>query len=220
MESGQTGLNPANVDLYSFVAEIRMMFNESARSENVLFVFETAGDLPQYIIADAGKLRQILINLIGNAMKFTDKGSIVVRLAAGQESWRILVVDDDEIHLNLTAKLLKIIGFETQEAVNGTDAVEKFREWNPHLVIMDLEMPVPEKDTTIAESIAKLPETLKLQMIDAASVADFDLLHSLIDMIGPENQEPSKLLLSLTNNFNYDYLQQVLTENKPANQSD
>jgi len=57
-------------------------------------------------------------------------------------------------------------------------------------------------------------------MIDAASVADFDLLHSLIDMIGPENQEPSKLLLSLTNNFNYDYLQQVLTENKPANQSD
>ncbi|MEI7897651.1 MAG: response regulator [bacterium] len=130
------------------------------------------------------------------------------------------MVDDDEIHLNLTAKLLKIIGFETQEAVNGTDAVEKFREWNPHLVIMDLEMPVPEKDTTIAESIAKLPETLKLQMIDAASVADFDLLHSLIDMIGPENQEPSKLLLSLTNNFNYDYLQQVLTENKPANQSD
>ncbi len=83
MESGQTGLDPANVDLYSFVAEIRMMFNESARSENVLFVFETAGDLPQYIIADAGKLRQILINLIGNAMKFTDKGSIVVRLAAG-----------------------------------------------------------------------------------------------------------------------------------------
>jgi len=48
-------------------------------------IVETSGDLPHHVIADDHKLRQILINLIGNAIKFTDHGSIVVR--ARVEKW-------------------------------------------------------------------------------------------------------------------------------------
>jgi PAS domain S-box-containing protein len=84
IEAGRLVLNPSNTDLHSLFADINMMFKEQAQSKNLKLIFETDPDLPEYVIVDGNKLRQIMINLIGNAIKFTTKGGIAVRARADQ----------------------------------------------------------------------------------------------------------------------------------------
>ncbi|MCX6277294.1 MAG: response regulator [Bacteroidetes bacterium] len=245
VEAGRIELNPTDVDLYSLLNDIQMIFKERAQSKHLQFIFETANNLPQYVLIDESKLRQIFVNLIGNAIKFTEKGGVAVRtridkinddlskliveiqdsgpgipenefdklfkqfeqtssgikkssgtglgltlsrelvnlmggnitvssefgkgsvftftveihegknqavrdiivkrvicIDKGQEPCRILVVDDKEENLKVAVNLLKLVGFETNEAVNGEDAIAKFEQWNPHLILMDMRMPV------------------------------------------------------------------------------
>jgi CheY-like chemotaxis protein len=66
----------------------------------------------------------------------------VMGLAAGQEQYRLLVVDDNDVSRQLLATLLQKIGFEVREATNGQEAVKVREEWQPHLIWMDMRMPV------------------------------------------------------------------------------
>ena len=77
-EAGQGVLNPTNFDLHTLLNDLNVIFRERAKSKHIQLTFETASDVPRYVFADEGKLRQIFINLIGNAVKFTDEGSVVV----------------------------------------------------------------------------------------------------------------------------------------------
>ncbi len=63
-------------------------------------------------------------------------------LESGQDIWRILVVDDVSENRLLLNNLLLQAGFQTREAANGEQAVVQFEEWQPHLIWMDLHMPV------------------------------------------------------------------------------
>lgn len=80
MEAGRLELNPVNIDIYALFDDIQMMFKEPARSKHLQFIFEKSPDIPQFVIVDDNKLRRIFINLIGNAIKFTDEGGIAVRV--------------------------------------------------------------------------------------------------------------------------------------------
>jgi CheY-like chemotaxis protein len=235
---------PANFDIHALLKEIQMLFRERVKSKQLQFIIETANDLPRYIVTDEKKLRQILINLIGNAVKFSSEGDISVRcrvdeikeetklliveiedsgvgiaenemgklfkqfeqtssgiknsdgtglglalsrelarLMGGditvaseegkgsvftakveiregefevheaaitkritgienpQKAYRVLVVDDKEMNRQLLTNFLRLAGFETNEAVDGTDAIAKFEQWEPHLILMDIRMP-------------------------------------------------------------------------------
>jgi len=66
----------------------------------------------------------------------------VLGLEAGQAVYRLLVVDDRETTRQLLVKLLGPLGFEMREAVNGQEAVEIWESWKPHLIWMDIRMPV------------------------------------------------------------------------------
>lgn len=79
MEAGRLELYPQNIDLYSLFGDIQMLFKEPAKAKHLQFIFETSPDTPHYVIVDDNKLRRIFINLIGNAIKFTDEGGIAVR---------------------------------------------------------------------------------------------------------------------------------------------
>ncbi len=245
VEAGHMALNPSTIDLHAFLNEIEQTFRMRAHVKNLQFIVETEAGLPQYIITDENKLRRIFINLIGNAFRFTDQGSVVVRsriekskqsasmlvvdiqdsgsgiaeneldslfkhfvqtssgikkgsgtglglalsrelavlmggdinllsepgkgsvftfqvevsegdaLAApgtdsrrvnridmGEKNYRILIADDKAENLQVVVDLLKLVGFETNEAMNGMEAVEKVKEWDPDLILMDLRMPV------------------------------------------------------------------------------
>ena len=97
IEAGRIRLEPVTFDLAALFADLEAMFR--VRTDAKGLRFETSGSeaVPRYVLADEKKLRQILINLVGNAVKFTDEGGIAVRVAAsgGGEDIRLLVEVED-----------------------------------------------------------------------------------------------------------------------------
>jgi predicted ATPase/signal transduction histidine kinase/CheY-like chemotaxis protein len=271
VEAGRMTLSETNFDIHHFLADIEDMFVLKAKYQGLELRFECATDVPQYIRTDEVKLRQVLMNLIGNAVKFTASGSVsvevkiqpatnktaaetpttisfevkdtgvgmtseelqqlfqpfvqttsgqkaqqgtglgltisrqfirlmggeitvisggkaftpgmplkelsddktplptsgttfkfdisvsitdkskienqsyhrrVIALAPNQPQYRILVVDDKDDNRQLLIKLLKPLGFEVQEATNGMEALEIWDSYSPHLIWMDMRMPV------------------------------------------------------------------------------
>jgi two-component system, sensor histidine kinase len=81
MESGTLKLSIAPVQLSSLVQEVDGLMQISARDKSLDLHVYAAGDLPTWVMADATRLRQIMFNLINNAIKFTNEGSVIVELA-------------------------------------------------------------------------------------------------------------------------------------------
>lgn len=253
IEAGRMTLNEAPVDLYRLLADVENMFRLPTQEKGLAFVADYAADVPFYISTDEVKLRQILINLLSNALKFTQEGGIslrvgcmekintgatkheqhvvlvfeikdtgpgianneltslfeaftqtttgrqsqggtglglaisrqfaymmegdirirsdvgvgttctctitarvieqramhtydetkkVIGLAPDQPTYRILIVDDTANARLLIRTLLEPVGFEIREASNGEEAIELWNEWQPHLICMDIRMPV------------------------------------------------------------------------------
>ncbi len=249
IEAGLLTPNETTFCLHDYLDELELMFRSSVIAKELQLFVERDANVPRYVAADGGKLRQILINLIGNAIKFTETGAIKVRVEAvegktvedkdvlhlvvevkdtgpgisdddlgrifdsfqqgesgvkfggiglglavsrrlaeimggeltvvsqvgkgscfrfdvplkpaekiagqhqlehcrvvglepGTGPFRILVVDDVPVNIALTYSLLRPVGFEVAEATNGVEALDVFKQWSPHAVLMDMRMPV------------------------------------------------------------------------------
>ncbi|MGD2183923.1 ATP-binding protein [Lusitaniella coriacea] len=248
IEAGHITLNEKNFDLHRLLDDIHDMFQLKASDKGLQLFLEPADNLPRYIRTDEVKLRQILINLINNALKFTEQGGISIRashqpptnnqqpttlhfevedtgagiapeelnklfeaftqtasgtqaqegtglglsisrkfaklmggemlatsrvgegtvfsfkiqcleveaadvealstqrriiaLEPGQPRYRILIVDDKPVNRQLLIHLHNPLGFELKEASNGKEAIEMWEQWEPHLIWMDMRMPV------------------------------------------------------------------------------
>ncbi|MBF0528465.1 MAG: response regulator [Deltaproteobacteria bacterium] len=247
IEAGNVELEVTDIDLHQLVFEVRSMMYARAVEKGLNLVVEQSPDLPRKITVDQGKLRQILINLIGNAIKYTENGGVILRIRAvngakpqrarlrfevedtgpgirpedkarifqpfvqlgdrpptesgtglglaitkqhvelmggrigieselgkgsvfhleilvevpavddipaelwhkriiglveGQPCYRLLIVEDRRENRLLLHKLLEPFGFDLREVVNGREAVELFTVWHPHLIWMDIRMPV------------------------------------------------------------------------------
>lgn len=249
IESGQMELNPTSFDLHYLLETIRDMLQLKAHTQGLDLVVTYSKDLPRYLSSDERKLRQVLLNLLSNALKFTQEGSVtlsvesapladtsankqrvtfavtdtgagiskaeiaqvfqpfvqtesgrtsqegtglglpisrkfvelmggtltatsqrgkgstftfdiiaevvdaaeIVRgigtrqisaLAPGQPTYRILIVDDNQLNRQLLKELLVPVGFKVREAANGQQAIEQWQQWEPHFIWMDMHMPV------------------------------------------------------------------------------
>ncbi len=247
IEAGKATLNVHDFDLYRLLNDLEDMLHLRASNEGLNLIFNHGENIPRYICTDSVKLRQVLINLISNSIKFTRKGKItvsvnrkdteitdvflldfqvrdtgvgiataelsklfdafsqaqagkemqegtglglaisskfvqlmggdivveselgkgttfqfsieaklgqitvnnhpqeyqqVIGLAPGQPTYKILTVDDKPINRQLLFKLLAPLGFEMREACNGQEAITIWDEWEPHLIWMDMRMPV------------------------------------------------------------------------------
>lgn len=246
IESGQLTLNPHCFHLPLFLDDLERMLQLKASEKGLQFIVERSPNLPTNVLADENKLRQILVNLLANAIKFTSTGSVrlgvsctpqpderltlhfeitdtgpgiapsemgllfdpfvqtttgrqsmqgtglglpisrefvrlmggeievdshlaqgttfrfnidlsksasarckprsahqrVIGLEPNQPPYRILVVEDDDESRLLLLQLLQPLGFQVQQAVNGQEAVELSSSWKPHLIWMDIRMPV------------------------------------------------------------------------------
>jgi signal transduction histidine kinase/CheY-like chemotaxis protein len=247
IESGRVDLKEAPVYLDQLLEEISSLMHMLAHEKEIVYTLEVSSDLPRHVVVDGGKLRQVLLNLIGNAIKYTEQGSVTLRallgrretagqmrvrfevvdtgpgiraadrerifssfvqledqpptgsgsglglaiskqyielmegeigvsgqpgqgsvfyfeipvkvlspeavpalprhgrvtgLAAGQPRHRLLIVEDQPHNRLLLRKLLAPLGFKLREAANGREAVVLFEEWRPHLIWMDIRMPV------------------------------------------------------------------------------
>ncbi|MFB2937664.1 ATP-binding protein [Aerosakkonemataceae cyanobacterium BLCC-F154] len=280
IEAGRVTLNEKNFDFHRLLNDVEDMFQLKADNKKLNLVFEIDSNVPQYIRTDEVKLRQILINLLNNALKFTQEGGVSVRvtldntdrdrqsiinqdekekiyfevedtgsgiapdelvnlftafvqtktgqdaqegtglglvisqqfvqlmggeisvnsvvnkgtifkfyvevqvvdsgkvtthqptcqviaLEANQPTYRILIVDDKELNRKLLMKLLNPLGFALQEATNGKEAIAIWEKWEPHLIWMDMRMPIMDgctatkhiKATTKGQSTAIIAVT-------------------------------------------------------------
>ncbi|MEA5510624.1 CHASE domain-containing protein [Crocosphaera sp. UHCC 0190] len=95
LEVGSDFVNPTSFNLKKLIEPIIEMLKLKAQSKNLQLILDIDLEVPTYIKTDENKLRQILINLLDNAIKFTDKGSITLRLVSNNQSWTL-----DEISNN------------------------------------------------------------------------------------------------------------------------
>ncbi|KQW49781.1 MULTISPECIES: response regulator [unclassified Roseateles] len=82
IEAGHTDLNPEPVDLRGLLQTVVNLMRVKADEKRLAFVFDAAADLPAAVLADERRLRQVLLNLLGNAIKFTDTGMVTLRASA------------------------------------------------------------------------------------------------------------------------------------------
>jgi signal transduction histidine kinase len=80
IEKGRIALQNRQFDLHRFLNSIQEMMSVRANHKKLNLVLEYDDSLPQYIIADDTKLRQVLIHLIGNSIKFTSSGSVSLKV--------------------------------------------------------------------------------------------------------------------------------------------
>lgn len=272
IEAGRVTLNETSFDFNLLLHRLEVMLKLKAQSHGLQLKFERDATVPQFIKTDEQKLRQVLINLLGNALKFTEQGYVtlriksqvlnpeiqkpvvkasavscllcpiaqepqtqqlilsfeiedtgpgiapqelghlfqafqqtrtgikskegtglglrisqkfvqlmggeitvrsqlgkgscfafqiqaqlgeeishnyiasdlkrVVSLAPGQPSYRILIAEDKPANRLLLVKFLSTLGFEVKEAEDGQQAITLWKEWHPHLIFMDMQMPI------------------------------------------------------------------------------
>jgi signal transduction histidine kinase/CheY-like chemotaxis protein len=93
IESGKLALQPQPLRLGDCVDEIAGLFELQAAERALAFVHERSQRLPEWVRADEKRLRQILINLLGNAVKFTRAGRVVLRSGYSHEMARFEIED-------------------------------------------------------------------------------------------------------------------------------
>jgi signal transduction histidine kinase/CheY-like chemotaxis protein len=267
IEAGRTTLNLNRCNLRKMLTAIELMLKERATAKGLELQVEIPAEIPKYITTDEAKLRQMLINLLGNAIKYTNHGRVVLRsqmipldsvtleegldlipegalvlfqpqynyrlnfsvedtglgieigeleslfqpfvqaqagrmsmqgtglglsitynfvqlmsgeifaqstpgrgsvfrfyipvtasqssnlvdtkprrslvsLAPGGTKYRLSIADDEWNNREVLRKLFAPLGFDLQEATNGQEAIDIWERWHPHLIWMDLSMPV------------------------------------------------------------------------------
>ncbi len=74
----------------------------------------------------------------------------IIGLDPAQSHYRILIVDDSEVNRLLLKKMLEILGVELREAEDGLQAIAEWQAWHPHLILMDMRMPVMDGCEAVA----------------------------------------------------------------------
>jgi len=80
IEAGKMELSATDFNLAELVAEVLGLLQESAQNKQIDLRSQLAPELPVMVTGDSGRIRQILLNLAGNALKFSENGEVVVRL--------------------------------------------------------------------------------------------------------------------------------------------
>ena len=96
MEAGKLSLDPIEFDLAGGIDDIMRLLAPRAAEKKIGLTHTVSGDVPARVIGDPGRWRQIVVNLVGNAIKFTERGGVVVRVELGARD-----SDGDTIHVSV-----------------------------------------------------------------------------------------------------------------------
>lgn len=80
IEAGKMDVNSESIDLWTLIEDLRVLMTVRASEEGIPLIFEFVGEVPVRITADRIRVRQILVNLISNALKFTNTGEVRVSI--------------------------------------------------------------------------------------------------------------------------------------------
>ena len=121
IEAGQTTLSSMNFNLIELLQSLESMFTLRANEKGLVLHFDIAATLPHFVYTAPQKLRQILFNLLGNAIKFTTEGSVILR--ADYKDGQLLVAVEDT-GIGITDKEMQQIFLPFVQAEAGQRAKE------------------------------------------------------------------------------------------------
>ena len=93
IEAGKTSVLQNHFDFYDFISAIEKMFQLQAQTKGLQLTVDLNPDVPQYIVTDRVKLKQIMINLLSNAVKFTTEGAVSLQVKSQQQSLIFKITD-------------------------------------------------------------------------------------------------------------------------------
>jgi len=119
IEAGKMIISPQPVDLVNILNEINMLFSENARRKNISLLLDIENNFPPAVLLDEIRIKQVLFNIVGNAVKFTHEGFIKISLkfnSSSSEGGELLVlVEDSGIGIPENQKQLIFEAFQQQE---------------------------------------------------------------------------------------------------------
>ncbi|PIF63294.1 PAS domain-containing hybrid sensor histidine kinase/response regulator [Flavobacterium sp. 11] len=98
IESGKLELNVEQVNLFDLIHHVIDIFKYQAEINNIDLIVNIDATVPNYVLVDSVRLKQILVNLIGNAMKFTKEGSVALNVTA------VFSENENQCHLKFLVK--------------------------------------------------------------------------------------------------------------------
>ena len=107
VETGRISVESAPLGLHLLVTETIAMLRERAEAKNLQLLLEISSRTPEFIRSDAGKLRQVLTNLVGNAVKYTEAGRVIVRVDCrieGDSTIGTVVLDVEDTGIGIAAE--------------------------------------------------------------------------------------------------------------------
>ncbi|MGE3727639.1 MAG: AAA family ATPase [Candidatus Sericytochromatia bacterium] len=124
IETGKLQLQNSVFELSGFLAEIEYMLRLRASAKGVSLHFQIGSDVPRTIEADEGKLRQVLINFISNAIKYTPKGQVELRVTclSPRSQWLNFAIEDTGIgisELDLASIFQPFVQLDTGSSSQG-----------------------------------------------------------------------------------------------------
>ena len=145
----------------------------------------------------------------------------VTGLAASQIKYRILVVDDRPESRLLLIKMLSQLGFSTNEAANGLQAITKWEEWEPHLILMDMRMPIMDgyeatriiKTTQQSDGLTTLPTVVIALTANAFEEQRSEIIEAGCDDLINKPFPKETLLEKLNQHLGVQYLYQEENSN-------
>ena len=124
IEAKKLELYPNAINLHNFLEDIVSLFDIQATQKGIIFSSEFSKDLPSIVVADEKRLRQILINLIGNAIKFTSYGQVILRVSTVEQidtqgSLQSLHFEVKDTGIGISREKLDLIFDPFEQAVVG-----------------------------------------------------------------------------------------------------
>lgn len=176
IEAGRLDLEVMEFDLSEIIADVITSMRVKARDKNIVLTSESVGRIPERIVSDPGRLRQILVNIIGNAVKFTRKGRVDVKVSLvdrGKDN-ALICFDVLDTGIGITADQASLLFQPFQQADAST--TRKFGGTGLGLALSRKLALALGGDVKLTESVAELGSKFAIT-IDAGSPAA-DLLRA------------------------------------------
>ncbi len=125
IEAGRTTLNVTSFDLFALLENLQEMLHFRADSKGLQLVFECDPTLKRYIQTDSSKLRQVLLNLLGNAIKFTKTGSITLKVK--------LDIDEPELTAENLGNSSQLHDSQTDKPEAAAENLPEGSEYQPEI---------------------------------------------------------------------------------------
>jgi signal transduction histidine kinase/DNA-binding NarL/FixJ family response regulator len=93
IEAGKLELNPVNYDFHVLLDNIFSMISFVTKKKNLAFYYEVEGQMPNYLYGDDVRLKQVLTNICGNAVKYTEKGYVKLKVTAADNKLKFEIKD-------------------------------------------------------------------------------------------------------------------------------